>query len=245
MNNINKTKETAINIRTSEEIKKQFNEMVLGGATQTEKFEYLMSLYNESLGRQAKLDITEIKKAIEISMEKITTSLKEVEVQATEWQNRIVDCYINGLGEEFNILKEEIEFDEEAKAKVEDLEKENGRLVGKLSEERDRLAQASNRVKELEEENKELVKEESRLIKELAEVKAKAMEDSTELISVKAKLEDRIEQLESANTELTELRKIKYQYEELQEKYNDLLKKNAAAKTTKANTKTNKSEETK
>ena len=245
MNNINKSKEVAINIRTSEEIKKQFNEMIKGGATQTEKFEYLMSLYNESLGRQARLDIEDELKAIEVKFSEMTNVIENIKMKSNEWQTGIVDCYVNGLGEEFNILKEEIEFDEEAKSRVEDLEKENARLMEKLSEERDRLAQASAKVKELEEENKELVKEESRLIKESAKIQAQAMEDSAELISVKSKLEDRIEQLESANKELTELRKIKYQYEELQEKYNDLLKKSAAAKTTKANTKTNKSEETK
>lgn len=244
MNNINKTKETAINIRTSEEIKKQFNEMVLGGATQTEKFEYLMSLYNESLGRQAKLDITEIKKAIEISMEKITTSLKEVEVQANEWQNRIVDCYVNGLGEEFNILKGEIEFDEEAKAKVEDLEKQTEKLQEKLIEERDRLAQASDKIKELEEENKNLVKSEAAAIKDLAQAQAQAIKDSTELISLKAKYEEKMEQLESANKELTELRKYKYAHDELEAKYNKLLEE-ANKKESKSSSKSNKKDETK
>lgn len=239
MNNTNQ--ETAINIRTSKEIKRQFNEMVLGGATQTEKFEYLMSIYNESLGRQARLDISDVKKSIEVNMEKITTSLKELEVQANEWQDKIVDCYVTGLGEEFNILKEEIEFDEEAKLRVEDLEKENEKLMDKLSEERDRLAQASDKIKTLEETNKDLVLKVSSLTEEMITVKEKALEDKQELISLNAVHKDKLEQLESANKELTELRKVKYHYEELQKKYNDLLKNDTDTKTTKT-TKANKSE---
>ena len=202
MNNTNQ--ETAINIRTSKEIKRQFNEMVLGGATQTEKFEYLMSIYNESLGRQARLDISDVKKSIEVNMEKITTSLKELEVQANEWQDKIVDCYVTGLGEEFNILKEEIEFDEEAKLRVEDLEKENEKLMDKLSEERDRLAQASDKIKTVEETNKDLVLKVSSLTEEMITVKEKALEDKQELISLNAVHKDKLEQLESANKELTE-----------------------------------------
>lgn len=239
MNNTNQ--ETAINIRTSKEIKRQFNEMVLGGATQTEKFEYLMSIYNESLGRQARLDISDVKKSIEVNMEKITTSLKELEVQANEWQDKIVDCYVTGLGEEFNILKEEIEFDEEAKLRVEDLEKENEKLMDKLSEERDRLAQASDKIKTVEETNKDLVLKVSSLTEEMITVKEKALEDKQELISLNAVHKDKLEQLESANKELTELRKVKYHYEELQKKYNDLLKNDTDTKTTKT-TKANKSE---
>lgn len=265
MNNTKNSKDTAINIRTSEEIKKQFNEMIMGGATQTEKFEYLMSLYNESLGRQARLNIEDELKTIEVKFSEMTNVIENIKIKSNEWQNGIVDCYVKGLGEEFNILKEEIEFDENAKSMVKDLEKEKEKILGKLSEERDRLAQACNRVKELEEENKELVKSEAKAIKELATIQAQSIEDSTELISIKAILKEKEVQLESANRELSEAREFKYRAEQLEkeletikhskdtknqakdkeiEKLKNKIKELEAAakvepKTTKTNTKTN------
>ena len=86
---------------------------------------------------------------------------------------------------------------------------------------------------------KELVKEEATMIKEISEVKAKVIQDSTDLIRLRVKYDDRVDQLESANKELTELRKVKYQFEEFKSKYNELVEERNI-KTNKFNTKTDK-----
>lgn len=207
--------ETSINIRTSKYIKEKFNSMIVGGATQTEKFEFLMKLLDETMEQQQYLDIKANVDNIKAKYEGIAAELNEIQAKATEWQNQVKDTYITGLRNEFDVVREGIELDEELKERIAELEKQLEKQTDDNIKLRNINGEYDTKVRKLEMENAELIKSEAKAIKEKSEAKDQALVDTRKAIELETKLEAKSEQLEILTSDLAKAREFEYKYNEI------------------------------
>lgn len=210
-----KSNETSLYIRTSEEVKARFNDMITGGATQTERFEYLMNIYDEMVKNEEYINVKPEIDSIENKLQSIVAEIGEIKNKADKWQVRAKEVYINGVGAEFKALKDTIEFDKELKDTVEDLKKQLEKQKSENAKLREINGEFDTKVRELENKNAELIDKNNDAITRVNEVKDQAIADTKKVIELEARLEIKTEQYENANRELSELREYKFKYEDV------------------------------